>query len=228
MYDYHSIYWFIGSCVFVRTMYYVVDIQLTKYTVTYSNLPVFRQMYIQKNLIKSIYLALLMFYSLFKIMWPIATQNKWNSYIIHRLAALYVSNDFTGLVCVDNLPQTTKIHHVVTTILVFVAFGIDFQTSDIGRAMLVYTSASSAAYIVNLHLALRWVTARNSLNWLRHIAGRIYISTCAASWSWHLWWAFTRAHFTLFHAFYFLLLGWIVRDDIILIQWLTKEVVKNK
>lgn len=223
MYDYHAIYWFIGSCIFVRSMYYVIDAKLKKSVAIYSSLPVFRQMYIQKNFIKSIYLALLTVYATIKVIWPIASQNKWNSYAIHRLAALYVSNDFTGLVCVDKLPQTTKIHHIVTTILVFVALGINFQTSDIGQAMLVYTMASSAAYVVNLHLALRWLAARNSLVWLRYIAGSVYVSTCTISWSWHIWWAFTRAHFNIGHVFYFLLLGWIVRDDIILMQWLTRE-----
>ena len=223
MYDYNAIYWFGGSCVLVRIMYYYVHLSLKKHTHTYNNLPTFRQMYIQKNFIKSFYLALLTVYATFKVVWPIVHKDQWNTYVIHRLAALYVSNDFTGLVCVDRLPQTTKIHHIVTTILVFVALDLDFQTSDIGQAMLVYTMASSAAYIVNLHLAVRWLWPKDALKVLRYIAAAVYVSTCAMSWSWHLWWAITRASFHLGHVFYFLLLGWIVRDDIILMQWLTRD-----
>lgn len=223
MYDYNAIYWFCGSCVLVRIMYYYVHLSLKKHTHTYNNLPTFRQMYIQKNFIKSFYLALLTVYATFKVVWPIVHKDQWNTYVIHRLAALYVSNDFTGLVCVDRLPQTTKIHHIVTTILVFVALDLDFQTSDIGQAMLVYTMASSAAYIVNLHLAVRWLWPKDALKVLRYIAAAVYVSTCAMSWSWHLWWAITRASFHLGHVFYFLLLGWIVRDDIILMQWLTRD-----
>jgi len=223
MYDYNAIYWFVCSCIFVRIMYYCVDRSLKQNANAYETLPVFRQMYIQKNFVKSFYLALLTVYATFKVVWPIVYEDRWNSYVIHRLAALYVSNDFTGLVCVDRLPQTTKIHHIVTTILVFVALDLDFQTSDIGQAMLVYTMASGAAYIVNLHLAVRWLWPKNALKILRYIAATIYVSTCALSWSWHVWWAFTRASFNIGHVFYFLLLGWIVRDDIILMQWLTRD-----
>ena len=223
MYDYHAIYWFLSSCVVVRAMYYFVDNLLTGNVSTYRTLPDFRKKYIQKNFIKSLYLALLTVYATFKVIWPIGYENRCNTYVIHRLAAMYVSNDFTGLVCVDKLPQTTRIHHIITTILVFVALGIDFQTSDIGQAMLVYTMASSAAYIVNLHLAMRWLWPKDALKLLRYAAAGVYVSTCAASWTWHIWWALTRAHFNVGHVFYFLLLGWIVRDDIILMQWLTRD-----
>ena len=52
---------------------------------------------------------------------------------------IHGSNDFMGLVCVDQLPKTTRIHHIISTILVFTSLSLDFQESDIGQAMLVYT-----------------------------------------------------------------------------------------
>lgn len=223
MYDYYAFFWFLCASIFVRSLYVFVDQWLTPKNPKYKTLPRFRKMYIQKNFIKSFILAFLTIYSAFKVVIPIAKNDVWDSWTIHRLAAIYVANDFTGLVCVDKLPKTTQIHHIITTILVFVSWSIDFQTSDIGQAMFVYTTASSAAYIVNLHLAVRWLWPRNALRWLRGISGIIYVLTCGISWSWHIWWAFTRAHFNLGHVFYFLLLGWIVRDDIILMQWLTKD-----
>ena len=221
MYDYYAVIWFLLSCVFVRSMYFVVDKRLKKYK-RYANLPRFRQMYIQKNLIKSIYLAFLTLYAFFAVILQIVNTDTWDNYIIHRLAALYVSNDFVGLVCVDNLPKTTRIHHIVTTILVSAALSIDFQTSDIGKAMLVYTMASASAYIVNLHLAVRWLWPPNTLRWLRYISGAIYALCCCLSWIWHLIWI-VSADISLYHLCYLLMLGWIIRDDIILMQWLTRE-----
>jgi len=221
MYDYDAVYWFIGSCIFVRAMYYVVDRTFYTNVDKYKDLPLFRQMYIQKNIVKSIYLAILTVYATFKIIIPIYKNGIWNTYTIHRLAALYGSNDFVGLVSVDKLPKTTRIHHIVSTILVFTALSLDFQESDIGQAMLVYTMASAAAYVVNFHLAIRLLFQNSNVERMRYTAGAIYMICCGCSWSWHLYWAFSRAHFNIYHLMYFLLLGAIVRDDIILMQWLS-------
>jgi len=223
MYDYYALPWFIISCVTVRCMYICIDYNLRKNSRKYISLPEFRQMYIQKNFIKSIILAVLTLYALFAVILPIVRYNEWDTYRIHRLACIYVSNDFTGLVCVNKLPQTTRIHHLITTILVFCSLSIDFQTSEIGKAMLVYTMASASAYIVNFHLAVRWLWPQHSLRWLRYTAGFIYVTACIMSWTWHIWWIYNVSFINIYHTMYFLLLGWIVRDDIILMQWLTRE-----
>ena len=223
MYDYNAIAWFVGSAVLIRLMYFKVDEWVGTLSAKYSQLPTFRKMYIQKNFIKSIVLAALTFIPVPKILYSICVHNYWDTYLIHRLAAIYVSNDFTGLVFVDKLPSTTKIHHIVTTILLFISLGLDFQHSDIGQAMFVYTVGSAAAYIVNFHLAIRWLWPNNQDKQLKLFSAAVYITTCLLTWSWHVYWAFTRPLFTGKHALYFLLLGWIVRDDIILMQWLTKD-----
>ena len=221
MYDYDALYWFISSCIFVRTMYNIVDRLFHIKIKRYRELPRFRQMYIQKNMVKSVYLAILTVYATVTIVWQIYNYGYWNNYIIHRLATLYGSNDFVGLVFVDNLPKTTRIHHIVSTILVFTALSLDFQESDIGQAMLVYTMASAAAYVVNFHLAIRLLFKNADVERLRYTAGAIYIFCRGCSWSWHLYWAFSRVEFNIYHLMYFLLLGAIVRDDIILMQWLS-------
>jgi len=223
MYDYYAIFWFLFSCVSVRCVYILIDRFLKQTSRKYASLPIYRQMYIQKNFTKSIVLAILTLYALFAVIWPIVYENIWDTYTIHRLGSIYVSNDFTGLICVDRLPQTTKVHHIITTILVFCSLSIDFQSSGIGQAMLVYTLASASAYMVNFHLAVRWLCPRHSLKWLRYMAGLIYVTTCMLSWSWHFWWIYSVSSINIYHVMYFLLLGWIVRDDIILMQWLTKE-----
>ena len=98
---------------------------------------------------------------------------------------------------------------------------MDFQTSEIAQAMLVYTMASAAAYVVNFHLGVRWLCAKNDLKWLRYTAGFIYVVCCSISWLWHIHWTFTTANLNMYHIFYLIIMGWIVYDDIILMQWLT-------
>jgi hypothetical protein len=219
MYDFHALLWLLFSCILVRTMYFITDILLYPSS-KYIELSQVRRKYIQKNLIKSAYLAVLTLVAMFTIIIPIWRDNIWNNWTIHRLAALYVSNDIVGLVCVDNLPQTTRIHHMTTTVLVFLSFGLDFQTSEIGQAMLVYTMASASAYIVNFHLAVRWLSPRGSLKKLRAFAGVIYVVCCLFSWSWHIWWLYTSELWSIYHFAYISLLFLIVRDDIILMKWL--------
>ena len=220
MYDYGAILWLITSCVLVRFMYRVMHKYVLVLNGKYTSLPEQRQMYIQKNLVKSSYLALLTIYAIFEIVWPVVQLNTWDNYVIHRLAAMYVSNDVVGLVCVNGLPKTTRIHHLITTVLVFISFGLDFQHSEIAQAMLVYTMSSAAAYIVNFHLGVRWLCARDELKCLRYSAGCIYTTACGVAWSWHLAWITTRPSLHIYHFIYLFLLAWIVRDDIILMRWL--------
>lgn len=221
MYDYGALMWLGVACIQVRYMYFIVDVILYNND-KYVELTLDRRKYVQKNLIKSIFLALLMVISLSLIVVPIWSYNEWDNWTIHRLAALYVSNDLVGLLCVPNLPKTTVIHHIISCILVVISFGIDFNKSDIGQAMFVYTMASAGAYVVNLHLAIRWLF-EGKLYKFRIFAGVIYVFCCLISWTWHIWWVLTRATLSWAHIGYILMLSLIVRDDIILMKWLTKK-----
>jgi hypothetical protein len=221
MYDYDALVWLALSCAGVRVLYLWVDHVLANRNPKYARLPVDRKMYIQKNLVKSTVLAFLCVVAVFYIVVPVTQFEYWDNYAIHRIAVVYVSNDVVGLICVDKLPMTTRIHHIITTSLVVVSLGIDFATSDIGQAMVVYTCASATAYIVNFHLGVRWLCARDALQWLRYSAAVVYVCCCGCSWSWHIHWLWTTSRLNVYHALYIFMLGWIVRDDVILMQWLT-------
>lgn len=221
MYDYNALVWLALSCMCVRVLYVLVDHVLTQQNTKYNTLPIERKMYIQKNLVKSTVLAFLCVVTVIYIVVPVTQFGFWDNYAIHRLAVVYVSNDVVGLICVDKLPMTTRIHHLITTSLVVVSLGIDFETSDIGQAMVVYTCASATAYIVNFHLGARWLCARDALLWLRYLAATIYVVCCGFSWSWHIHWLWTTSRLNVYHALYIFMLGWIVRDDVILMRWLT-------
>jgi hypothetical protein len=222
MYDFYSVIWFAISCILVRMLYEVVDAILRRSPCihSYGRLPLHRRLYVQKNVVKAVSLFLLVCVATCTIARQIYFDNVWNNYQIHRLAVLYVSNDFTGLVCVPQLSTTTLAHHTVSTILVFVSLSLDFQESDIGQAMLVYTLASASSYLVNCYLGLRLLFRKSALLRLRQVAAAIYVFTCGASWSWHAIWVCRRESWTLSHAMYLLLLCFIVRDDLVLMQWL--------
>lgn len=221
--DFIALFVGIISCFFIRCIYLVLHFGMSLNFPKYKKLTYDKQQYVLKNLIKSAYLAILTCLALPAIVWPIIQTNTWHSRIIRCFGTMYVSNDFIGLVFVNNLPATTRVHHIVTTCLVFCSLTIDFQTSEIGQAMFVYTIASAAAYVVNLHLAIRWLCIRHSLRWLRHFAACVYVTCCTLAWSWHIWWV--RQHWEklyIYHMIYLSLLVWIIRDDIILMKWLVK------
>lgn len=221
MYNYNALLLGVLSCVFVRSAYYVVDRLLYKKNIYYDNLMEHRRLYVQKNIVKSVYLACMVVCATVTVVVPILADWNWKTELIQYFAVMYGSNDLVGILCVPNLPSTTKIHHCVSTFLVLVSLSIDFQQSEIGQSMLVYTYASASAYIVNLHLGIRLLHIRGKYNWLRYTAGFIYSITCAMSWSWHIWWTYTRNSLYWYHFVYIGLLLWIVRDDIILMRWLT-------
>lgn len=204
----------------IRLGYVAVHIYLTVHYVMYTALPMYRRMYVQKNIVKSVCLALMLPPAVYFIVYPIWAFDVWHTYRIHYFAVLYGANDFVGLVCVDKLPKTTRIHHVVSTCLVLTSLGMDFQTSPMAQSMLVYTFFAASSYIVNYHLAVRWLFKRGEKVWLRRCAAGIYALCCAISWSWQLMWLY-RTPLQLYHYVYIALMFMIVRDDIILMQWLT-------
>lgn len=219
MYNSIAFLFFVFNCFFVRGLYVVAHIFLSVMVTKYTELPEHRRLYVQKNLIKSVILALLLPPAMIMVVYPIWYTNIWNTYTIQLFAALYGSNDFVGLVCVDRLPKTTRIHHIISTFLVLTSFSMDFQTSPVAQSMLVYTFFAASSYIVNFHLAVRWFLPRDSSMWFRYIAGAIYALSCALSWSWQVWWICNTV-LEWYHFVYIGLMMWIVRDDIILMRWL--------
>ena len=220
MYNHSALIVFIVCCFLIRSLYYVMDLFLSVLVPKYTSLESHRKSYIQKNLIKSLVLALVLPPAVVLVAYPIWRSNIWHTTTIQLFAVVYGSNDFVGLLCVDKLPKTTRIHHMISTFLVLVSLSMNFQTSPVAQSMLVYTFFAASSYIVNFQLAVRWFFPRDSMRWLRYLAGTIYALSCALSWSWQLWWAW-KTPLELYHFVYIGLMLWIVRDDIILMRWLT-------
>ena len=220
MYNYTVLVFFVCNCFLVRGLYFLAHIFLSVMVNKYATLEEHRRLYVQKNLIKSGVLALLLPPTVIMVVYPIWQADTWYTNTIQFFAAVYGSNDFVGLLCVDKLPKTTRIHHMISTFLVLTSFSMDFQTSPIAQSMLVYTFFAASSYIVNFHLAIRWFSPKYDQRWLRYVAGAIYALSCGLSWSWQLWWIWNTT-LEWYHFVYIGLMMWIVRDDIILMRWLT-------
>lgn len=225
MYDFWALSWLFHSLLFVRTMYEVVHLHLRSHP-QYNGLPLHRKFYVQKNIVKSGILCCLFFFASITILPNILYHDHWNSYLIHRLAALYGANDILGLLIVDKLPRSTQIHHQVSALFVLCAFSLDFQVSSVAQALFVYTFASASAYIVNGHLAIRLFAPPSIVKRTRLISSIVYACSCSLCWCWHIWW-WGMVEKSMVHIAYIFLLCWIVRDDIILMRWLCTSTSKE-
>ena len=103
------------TCLF-RIYYFILNKILNNYNVYYK-LPIHKKQYIVKNIVKSINLFYLVLN--YKII-----QNMYNNIEdirpIQYYATIYIANDFLGLLYVNKLPYTTKIHHIISTFLLFI------------------------------------------------------------------------------------------------------------
>lgn len=219
MYNYSALFSGLFFCLAIRRCYNVVDSTFQYTYAKYNTLPKHRQMYIQKNTVKSFVLACMLPPAIVFIVYPILNNELWNTRLIHYFAVLYGANDFVGLVCVDKLPTTTYIHHIICTLLVLTSLALDFNESPMAQSMLVYTFCAASSYIVNFHLAVRWLYAKGELHWLQHVAASIYGACCGVSWTWQVYWIYITP-LTWYMYIYIVMMLLIVRDDIILMQWL--------
>ena len=189
----------------------------------FRTLPIHKQYYVVKNIIKSATLVIICGISLPTIIFPVYMNGMWSNYWCHRIGILYTTNDFMGLILVDKLPTTTRNHHIITTILCLISLGIDFQISTLGQMLFVYTLASASSYLVNFHLGARLLYEKNELVHIKKSARNIYFISCMINWGWHVIWCIKNYNLLYFqHMLYFLFLFFIIKDDIILLRWLNK------
>ena len=226
-YDYNSFYTVALSSGVVISTYPILRNYLSNNYINFRNLPLDKQNYSVKNLIKSSILSSLCLISIPTIVIPVYMNGYWSNWWCHRLGILYTVNDTMGLILVDKLPESTKIHHRITTGLCLLSLGIDFQTSTLGQMLYVYTLASAGAYLVNYYLGMRLLFNKEDGLKLINIKKRardIYFISCLLNWGWHLQWTFRNYNLIgIQHILYFFFLSYIIKDDLILLNWLNKK-----
>tara|TARA_B110000967_G_C18807327_1_gene521718 strand:+ start:599 stop:1285 length:687 start_codon:yes stop_codon:yes gene_type:complete len=217
----NNIYYFILFCGLVRSSYFITDIVLKNTTKKYLTLDNDKQQYVQKNIVKSINLACLTVYGVSQIIYPVVMYNTWDNNIIHICGVFYSSNDFVALLYVNKLSQTTKNHHKITVFLSFVALTVDFKTSTFGKMMFIYTFSSTATYLVNTYLGIRFLYEKDDLTIMKRSARNIYGVSLLLNWCWHIQWCINNFNLLgVQHYLYFLLLFFIIKDDVLLFKWL--------
>jgi len=223
-YDYNAFYTTALSSGSIITTYPILRNYLSNNYINFRSLPLHKQNYSVKNLIKSSILCSILLISIPTIIIPVYFTGYWSNWWCHRLGVLYTVNDTMGLILVDKLPESTKIHHRITTTLCLLGLGIDFQTSTLGQMMYVYTLASSGAYLVNYYLGARLLfNKQDSLMRIKRKARDIYFISCLLNWGWHLQWTIRNYNLIgLEHILYFFFLNYIIKDDLILLNWLNQ------
>jgi hypothetical protein len=179
--------------------------------------------YAAKNIAKGMLLCGICIVGVPTVLYPIFVYDDWCSHVMRMTAAVYGSIDLVGFLVVPNLKITTKIHHIVSTILIFSSFYIPFEQINISRLLAIYAILSTYAFSVNLYLGLRWLGVYNKL---RVFAMYNYILCCAINWS--LLFVTIYNHYmlnslTVSYAIVLTLMLGLVYDDVDLITWLYND-----
>lgn len=155
---------------------------MNKYIVSFRNIdPAHKKMYVIKNFVKATMLAGLCIVIVFNI--SDLLNGKMDINLIKRCAIYYVINDSIGLLLVDKLPSTTKIHHSITSICGLL---VQFKTSnELDTLFLIITYAifSSLAYCVNYYLGLRVFSGFENVKKIMSIMSFwVYLLSCFINW----------------------------------------------
>ena len=184
-------------------------------TLKFSSLSVNKQYYVVKNITKGIYLSFLVILGWFMIIQD-AMIDVFDNRTIRIVASMYVSNDVVGLFRVSNLPTSTRLHHSATVIFLLVAWNVDFEQSNVGQLLLLYTYFSAISFPVNLYLGLR--LCYDDMDWLKSLSKYIYAFGCMCNW--YIQFQFFIPSTETY--MYTVLLLLIIMDDIVLLKWLWK------
>lgn len=184
-------------------------------TLKFSSLSINKQYYVVKNITKGIYLCILVILGWFMIVRNIMN-NRFDNPTIKIFASMYVSNDVVGLFRVSNLPTSTRLHHTASIIFLLVAWNVDFQESNVGQLLLLYTYFSAISFPVNLYLGLR--LCYDNMEWLKTVSKYVYAVGCLCNWYVQVKWSAPTSEVYM----YMVLLCVIIMDDIVLLKWLWK------
>ena len=152
---------------------------------------------------------------------------------LKRCIAVYITTDLVALYMVPKLPVSTILHHVVTTSLSLLVFGINLKIKGFDGILgfakmgLLYGVMSTIPFLVNAYLALRVVYPKAMfVKSLCFLSLATYLVCCGLNWSIHLMWIFGywgHFDFSFYPVMYSVLLVFIVNDDIVLIKWLIRQ-----
>jgi len=209
-------------CFGITTLsYFFSEELLNKYIKSFNEIkPTHKKMYVIKNFIKSLFLAILCT-QLYKFVDLL--DGKLDLFFIKRCCIYYIMNDVVGLLLVDKLPTTTKIHHMTTSLCGFAIIMKENNNLDVLTLIVLYAVFSSMAFCVNFYLGLRIFSSNIKFKrYLSNISFWTYLLSCIINWILQLFLAFKLINLVPFYhiIFYICFLYFVGKDDIILMKWL--------
>jgi hypothetical protein len=218
----HCSIYIVGTC-------FIVNSILSFTNSKYITLPYNKQLYVTKNITKSIVLSLVCI-RLCCIGYDLYMNIPLDNTIVKDTASIYVANDIVALLIVPKLPISTKRHHMTTTLLLFVNYFINYEdlelvSAKIGILLIGYTAFSAFAFLVNFFLGLRFITNNTELlNKVRIVALYNYKVCLLLNWITQVCFIINTVvndtSLVLPYMLYLLLLLPIINDDLVLVSWL--------
>ena len=201
--------------------YFVLEQILNNYVKSFREItPTHKKMYVIKNFIKSFFLAGLCTH-LTKFLDLI--NGNLNLMFIKQCSIYYIMNDVIGLLIVQKLPTTTKIHHITTSLCGLAIIMKESNNLDILTLIVLYAVFSSMSFCVNFYLGFR-VYSTNILvkRYLSNISFWVYLLSCIINWILQAWLALLVIPTVPFYhtLIYLVFLYSVGKDDIILMKWL--------
>jgi hypothetical protein len=225
-------------CTINNFAYHLVP-YILEYNKNFTTLKYDKQKYVVKNVIKSANLFLLIYQTTQLVDCVIYNKPLTNSFV-KNYASYYVANDMVALIKVKNLPKTTIFHHIMTTILLFVNYFIDYENlgpSSLAKLLIIYTCFSCYPFLVNTYLGLRFLEYKEEennkltlnqerfnsfLEFLRHSSYYIYLICIICNWSYQTFDLIINP-FNINRAIYIMCMLPIINDDLVLLSWLKKK-----
>ena len=155
------------------SMYMIYYYILVTYNQKFRELEWGKKMYVLKNFSKATVLCYLTFYAN-KVIYDMLVLNIWNNEVMTLIGLIYASTDVSGLLFVPNLPLTTKIHHVMVSIIGIVTVLQDFEQPGIHGSFIGLAYFSIIPYLVNFLLGLRHLGFPRIRKRIAQFAGVIY------------------------------------------------------
>jgi hypothetical protein len=234
-YNFYTLKYLVGfSC--LNLIGYSLLYNLFQWNNVFRNLNFDRQLYVVKNINKSLFLAFIFLNGTIRLIYSVL-YNDYDMNLIRYYGGIYVSCDLVALLVVPNLPKTTKIHHFSTLFLLSIVANYDANDKPVVKLICIYTMFSYFSFLVNFYLGIRFfeiqksensyqIIINNVIDRVRILAYYNYLSCCVFNWSIHIYYMFKiilSGGLDLMIIIYMMFLVPIIKDDLILMSWLKKK-----
>ena len=167
-----------------------------------------RLRYITKNIVKSIILFTIFFYSIIV--------NKWSNENIYNYGIIYASHDILSLIMYnDILSKTTKLHHLAVLVLSILNLYNTYEIYNVWHGLVLYCLLSASTFYINFFLGARFLFDRNLSSIISKKLFFCYLITCIINWLYQIY-----NIYYFFNTYYLSLILFIVYDDIVLLRFL--------